>query len=320
MQYNNRKQGVLKMIITVTLNPAVDHSIEIDGFKPGSVNKASKTYKKAGGKGINVSKTISYAGGKTTATGFLGGKTGEWIASEIQNADIIDKFIITDKDTRTNIKIVDISNEEVTDINEKGATLEHKYLDTLESSLYSMINAEDIVVLSGSLPGGMSEDVYEKMILKSNEKGAKVVLDATQEALRLALTTRPFMIKPNIHELEEIFENPLDSIESIKEACLKFIESGVEVVLLSMGGDGALLVTRDFIKKIDGIKVKVKNTVGAGDSMVGSFVFRYEQTKDLEEAFKYAVATATVHVEEGTTLDKQKMIKGYLDQISVYSV
>ncbi|SHE30030.1 1-phosphofructokinase [Alkalibacter saccharofermentans] len=308
------------MIITVTLNPAVDHSIEVDGFKPGLVNKASKTYKKAGGKGINVSKTISYAGGKTTATGFLGGNTGEWISRELKNAGIIDKFIFTDKSTRTNIKIVDTATEEVTDINEKGDELDSMYLDSLESSLYSMINVGDMVVLSGSLPGGMSESVYETMILKSREKGAKVVLDATQEALKLALRAKPFMIKPNIHELEEIFDNPLDSIESIKEACYKFIDSGVNVVLLSMGGEGALLVTRDFVKKIDGIKVKVKNTVGAGDSMVGSFVYKYEQTGNLEEAFKYAVATATVHVGEGTTLGNLDLIKGYLDQITVYSV
>ncbi|NTW71059.1 MAG: 1-phosphofructokinase [Eubacteriaceae bacterium] len=308
------------MILTITLNPAVDHTLELEDFKKGEVNRAIRSYKKAGGKGLNVSKVIGFAGGKTIATGFLGGDTGKWIAGELHGMRIMNDFVYTDKETRTNTKIIDITTEEVTDINETGEEIDISYVNELKTILHTIISNGDIVVLSGSLPKGMSAEVYTEIIEFSKEKGARVVLDATRDALKLALKTAPFMIKPNIHELEEIFDTEFTTMDEIKNACYKFIESGVSVVLVSMGGDGALLVTKDGVHKIDGIKVRVKNTVGAGDSMVGSFIFKYYEENDMISAFKYAVATATVHVSLGTTEGKKDEIEKYCSEIRVYSV
>lgn len=283
-------------IITITLNPAIDKTVEINDFKTGSVNRVSSIRVDAGGKGINVSKVIKSLGGESRALGILAGKNGEFIKAYLDSLNIENEFVFIQGETRTNLKIIDNTNHSNTDINEPGSVVAAEDLTKVEESIFRAINDEAIVVLSGSTPAGVPKDIYGIWIKKARELGAKVILDADGELLKEGLKEGPYLIKPNIHELEGLCGKKLESLEEVVKAAQKLHEYGVERIVVSLGGDGALFIDKDKIVRSEGLKVPVKSTVGAGDSMVAALAIASEKGYLMEETVLLATAVSAANV------------------------
>ena len=272
------------MIYTVTLNPSIDYIIETDKFKIGEVNRANKEELYPGGKGINVSLMLNELQAENTALGFLGGFIGEYIENTLASNGVNTEFIKLEKGfSRINLKI---KNEVETEINGKGPHISEDNLQLLYKKI-EKLKDEDILVLCGSIPKSLSNTLYQDIISMVAKKNVKVIVDATSNLLLNTLKYNPFLIKPNIHELEEIFDTKIDCIDSTIFYATKLKDMGAENVLISMGKDGALLIdSKGKIYLSNAPKGDVINTVGSGDSMVAGFISGYLKTKDYKEALK----------------------------------
>jgi 1-phosphofructokinase len=285
------------MIYTVTLNPAMDKTVEIPNLIIDSVNRITTMRTDPGGKGINVSKVIDKLGGKSIATGILGGNTGRAIQLAVEKLGITSDFKFVEGETRTNLKIIDPINHTNTDINEPGITVTEEILDMLLDDLLAKINGNDIVVLSGSLPKGAPKNTYEKWVKACREKGAKVILDADGEMLAAGLKASPYLVKPNDIELSSLLGRTLTTLEEIKDAAINLKEQyGLGKVVVSMGGKGAMYVTDNKVVYAHGLKVPVGSTVGAGDSVVAALAVAEEAGMSLEEAVRLSTATGAANV------------------------
>lgn len=284
------------MIRTITLNPAVDKTIEIGNFEVGKVNRVSSIRLDAGGKGINVSKVIKNLGGKSIAMGILGGRAGEFIKEYLDSSQIINDFIFTEDETRTNVKIVDKLAKTNTDINEAGQNISQEVLQEVNRKIKEDTNSNDIVIFSGSIPSNVEKTIYRDWISQVKKKGAKAILDADGELLAEGIKAAPYLIKPNIHELEGMFNRSICGIKEVEEVAKNLLEYGIISVVVSLGSEGALFVHREHTIYAHGLKVEVKSTVGAGDSMVAALAYSIEQGYSFEEAVKLAVATGTANV------------------------
>jgi len=284
------------MVITVTLNPAMDKTLTIVDFTIGDVNRVSKLRYDIGGKGINVSKVLKNFGIESTCTGFLGGIWKETFQAELTKRKINNSFINISHDTRTNTKIVDSINETYTDVNEPGPNISKVEMDEFLIKFKSLCGPSDIVVLSGGVSPSISKDIYRKLIKTAKEKGSFVILDADGELLKEGIKEKPNIIKPNEHELEILLNKTLDTEEEIIREAKKLIDSGIGSVLISRGHKGAIYVTGKDTLYCNGLKVPVKSTVGAGDSMVAALVYSKINNFNNENTLKYAVASGTAAV------------------------
>lgn len=306
------------MIVTVTLNPAVDRTIYVDDFNKGEVNKAISSIVDPGGKGINVSKVVKSLGQNTLALGFLGGDTGDFIKRALIKQGITEGFTIVEKTTRTNIKIVSSTTEETTDINEPGEEISKDELLKFTINFKKSIKKGDIVVLSGSVPKGIPVDIHKELADMANKAGCKVILDVSGPYLKEGIKAKPYMIKPNIHELEELIGKNLDDQKDVIGVCRNIIDSGVTLVCVSMGSRGALLIGKDFIMHSASTRVAVKSTVGAGDSLVGGMASGMNQGQTIENAFKLGIAASTSAVMQvGTKAPSMEEIRNIYDKIIV---
>lgn len=277
------------MIYTVTLNPSIDFIVRIDQLNLGSVNRMVSDDKFAGGKGINVSRVLQRLGVGNTATGFLGGFTGHFIEDSLKNEGIETAFVKVDQDTRINVKI---KLQEETEINGQGPMISQEQLEALKAKL-SQLTSDDTVVFAGSAPANLGNAVYKELIPLVRKSGAQVVCDFEGQPLLDALANNPLLVKPNNHELEAIFGVPLNSLNDVETYARRILEMGAQHVLISMAGDGALLVTEEATYFAKPIKGQVKNSVGAGDSMVAGFTGEFVKSKDPVEALKWGVACGT---------------------------
>ncbi|MGV3080988.1 1-phosphofructokinase [Streptococcus dysgalactiae] len=277
------------MIYTVTLNPSIDFIVRIDQLNLGSVNRMVSDDKFAGGKGINVSRVLQRLGVGSTATGFLGGFTGHFIEDSLKNEGIETAFVKVDQDTRINVKI---TSQEETEINGQGPMISQEQLESLKAKL-SQLTSDDTVVFAGSAPANLGNAVYKELIPLVRKSGAQVVCDFEGQPLLDALANNPLLVKPNNHELEAIFGVPLNSLNDVETYARRILEMGAQHVLISMAGDGALLVTEEATYFAKPIKGQVKNSVGAGDSMVAGFTGEFVKSKDPVEALKWGVACGT---------------------------
>jgi 1-phosphofructokinase len=285
------------VIYTVTLNPALDKTVEIPNLTINSVNRITTLRIDPGGKGINVSKVIDKLGGRSIATGILGGDTGRAIQSSIEKLGIMSDFKFVEGETRTNLKVIDPVNHTNTDINEPGITVSEEIIDSLLGKLLGKINNNDIVVISGSLPKGAPKNTYEKWVKACREKGAKVILDADGEMLAAGLKASPYLVKPNDIELSSLLGRTLTTLEEIKDAAINLKEQyGLGKVVVSMGGKGALYVAGNEVVYAHGLKVPVGSTVGAGDSVVAALAVAEEAGMSLEEAVRLSTATGAANV------------------------
>ena len=277
------------MIYTVTLNPSIDYIVRLDKVNVGSVNRMESDDKFAGGKGINVSRVLKRLGIDNTATGFIGGFTGKFITDTLENEAIATKFVQVSEDTRINVKI---KADAETEINGTGPTVSPEQLITLKDILLGL-SEKDTVVFAGSSNKNLGNVVYKELISLTRQTGAQVVCDFEGQTLIDSLEFQPLLVKPNNHELGDIFGVKLEKLDEIEKYAREILAKGAQHVIISMAGDGALLVTKDgsyFAKPIKGI---VKNSVGAGDSMVAGFTGEFVRSGNAVEAFKWGVACGT---------------------------
>lgn len=274
------------MVYTVTFNPAIDYVVRMDDLKLGEVNRASYEAMFFGGKGINVSIVLNELGIKSRTLGFTAGFTGEAIENGLRSMGIDADFVRLEKgNSRINVKIK--ANEE-TEINGQGPHIDDNALAALFEKLDNLKDG-DTLILAGSIPNSLPSDIYEKILQRLSGRNIKTVVDATKDLLLNVLKYKPFLIKPNNHELGEMFGIKLITIEEIEEYARKLQEKGARNVLISMAGDGALLVDENGKTHISGVcKGVVKNSVGAGDSMVAGFV-----AGSLDGDYEYALKLGT---------------------------
>ena len=294
------------MIYTVTLNPSIDYIVRLDKVNVGSVNRMESDDKFAGGKGINVSRVLKRLGIDNTATGFIGGFTGKFITDTLEEEGISSHFVEVEQDTRINVKI---KADAETEINGPGPEISSQKLEELEKFL-SSLTSEDTVVFAGSSPKNLGNVVYKELIGLTRKTGAQVVCDFEGQTLLDSLEFEPLLVKPNNHELGDIFGVRLESLDQIESYARQILAKGAQHVIISMAGDGALLVTQEGTYFAKPIKGNVKNSVGAGDSMVAGFTGEFVRSGDVIQAFKWGVAcgTATTFSDDLATADYIKEI------------
>ena len=298
------------MIYTVTFNPSLDYIVTVKDFKTGVVNRTTEEIIFPGGKGINVSMVLKNLGYESTALGFMAGFTGEAICNLLDKKGITTDFITVEKGvSRINVKLR--SNEE-SEINGQGPEI----LDTDIQKLYSKLDTlgdGDTLVLAGSIPDVMPQSIYMDIMKHLEGKNIRIVVDATKDLLVNVLAYKPFLIKPNNHELGEIFGVEINDKDDVVMYAKKLQEKGARNVLVSMAGDGAVLVTEDGQEfRAEAPKGKVVNSVGAGDSMVAGFIAGYLSTKEYIEAFKLGVCTGSASAfseELATKAEVEELLK-----------
>ena len=279
------------MIYTITVNPSLDYIVAVDDFKLGLTNRTSSEKLLPGGKGINVSQVLMNLGVENTALGFVAGFTGEALIRELESRGIRQEFIRIDRGmTRINVKLTSIDG---TEINGQGPDIGNEDLEMLLIRLDDLEDG-DVLFLAGSIPGSISSDLYRNIMERLHKKDILFVVDATKELLTNVLEFHPFLIKPNNHELGEIFGVELRDRESVIPYAKKLQEMGARNVLVSMAGEGSVLVAEDgSIVSHEAPKGVLVNGVGAGDSMVAGFMAGYMQTRDYEYAYKLGASAGS---------------------------
>ncbi|MGT2682751.1 1-phosphofructokinase [Streptococcus porci] len=300
------------MIYTVTLNPSIDFIVRLDALEIGAVNRMESDDKFAGGKGINVSRILQRLGYDSTATGFMGGFTGRFVTEGLAAEGIKTKFVQVDQDTRINVKI---KADHETEINGTGPIITDKQLAELEE-LLSQVTPEDVVVFAGSAPSNLGNQVYNRLIPLVKNAGAQVVCDFEGQTLLDSLVYQPLLVKPNNHELAAIFDVELNGIDDVERYARQILAKGAQNVIVSMAGDGALLVTPEAAYFAKPIRGQVKNSVGAGDSMVAGFTGEFIASGNPLEALKWGVAcgTATAFSDDLASID---FIKETFEKVEV---
>lgn len=300
------------MIITVSMNPAIDKTVEIPCLNPGGLNRISRVEYDAGGKGINVSKTIRELGGESIAVGFLGGNAGKTIENVLNEKQIRHDFIWVEGETRTNTKVFE-TNGAVTELNEPGPVITKEQTDALLEKLSGYAKEDTLFILSGSVPGSIGKDIYARITRLVHEKGAKVLMDADGELFRNALGAGPDMIKPNRVELEEYagFDYRA-SEEELSGIAKKLMEQGIGTVAVSMGKSGALFLRPGFSVKCPALSVKAHSTVGAGDAMVAALAYAWDQKQNDEETVRLCMAASAGAV---TTVGTKPPAKDLVDTL-----
>ena len=305
------------MIYTVTFNPSLDYVVSIEDFGSGKINRTSSEAIYAGGKGINVSWVLSELDVKSTSLGFISGFTGKELESRVQAKGINTDFIYVKEGlTRINVKLrSDKLNEndekihEETEINGQGPMVSEQELSSLISQIENLTE-EDILVVSGSVCKGVPQSIYADIVKICNEKGVKVIVDASSVLLWNVLEHGPFLIKPNKDELEDLFYRDIDKRSEVIFYAKELQNRGAKNVLVSLGGEGAVLVAEDgAVYEIDAPQGEVINSVGAGDSMVAGFIAGYIETGDFENALKLGVYAGSATAFSEGLASKDEIIK-----------
>lgn len=300
------------MIVTVTMNPAIDKTVEVEELRHGGLNRIKKVEYDAGGKGINVSKTIRELGGESVAVGFLGGNAGKTIENVLKSRGISSDFVWVDGETRTNTKVFEEKGG-VTELNEPGPAPTEEDLTELLKKIEKYAEPNTLFVLSGSVPSGVDKGIYGRITELVHKKGAKVLLDADGELFRRSLEHGPDIMKPNREELAEFAGAGEDiSPENIRSIAEKFQEEGTGIVAVSMGKDGAMLFMEDYKVKCPAVPVKKHSTVGAGDAMVAGLAYAWENKLGKEETVRLCMAVSAGAV---TTIGTKPPARTLVDEL-----
>jgi 1-phosphofructokinase len=277
------------MIYTLTLNPSVDYIVEADEIILGELNRSSHETKLPGGKGINVSRVLRTMGIESKAIGFLGGFTGKYVEEFLYKEGIFTGFIKVDGDTRINIKL---KADTETEINARGPEVTSLGLELLKEQI-KQLRSGDYLVLAGSIPSSMPASIYEELVQVCIVTGAEVIVDAEGDLLKTVLEYRPFLIKPNHHELGQLFGTEILSTEDAAYYGEKLVKAGAKNVIVSLADKGAVYINEEASYVATVPKGDLKSSVGAGDSMVAGFLAQYIKTNDRKEAFRYSVASGS---------------------------
>lgn len=306
------------MIITVTLNPAIDKTAQVDTMVANGLNRLDQVILDVGGKGINVSKAIKELGGQSICTGFTAGNNGRWIENKLDELGLEYRFVHVDGDTRMNLKVLD-KEMNLTELNEVGTEIKEEDLETFKKELLEMTFPGDMVVLSGSVPRGVPRTIYKELTTLLKEKGAKVILDADGDLFMHGIEAGPSLIKPNKYELCKYFGlsedvSDLDLIENAQ----KLLYKGIDTVVISLGSKGAIFITHDEVARVPGLKIVAHSAVGAGDSMVGALAYGIEQEKELIPLIKLAVATSAGAVmTQGTKAPSLEVVEKLMNEVEI---
>lgn len=296
------------MIYTVTFNPSLDYIVSVSDFKLGLTNRTDSELLLPGGKGINVSTVLQNLGIANTALGFTAGFVGEEVRKEVEQLGVKAEFISLDEGvSRINLKLKSIDG---TEINGRGPKIPREAVDALMTQL-DRLGADDTLVLAGSIPASMPDDIYQKIMERLDGRDVRIVVDATKDLLLNVLGHHPFLIKPNNHELGDIFGVKLSEREEVVPYAKKLQEKGAVNVLVSMAGKGAVLLAEDgSVYAAEAPKGTLKNGVGAGDSMVAGFLAGYGESGDYEHAFRMGLAagSASAFSEQLATKDEIKKV------------
>lgn len=277
-------------VTTVTFSPAIDYVIDLTELQIGAINRSKGEHALPGGKGINVSIVLSNLGRPSMATGYLAGFTGDFISSEMQKRGISSSFVRVEGLTRINVKL---RGKEETAINGQGPSIPEEKIEELMGIL-EKLGKDDLLVLSGTVPSSLPDDIYERILARIAGNGVTLIVDATKDILLNTLKYRPLLVKPNQEELEEMFHIVIHNDEELIAAAKRLLDLGAENVIVSLGGDGALLVGKGVAaEKLPAPKGKVVNTVGAGDSLVAGFIDEYLTSGNIARAFRKGIATGS---------------------------
>lgn len=284
------------MITTITLNVSVDKSYYIKGsVQPGTVARVQKCINTAGGKGLNVSRIVDFCGEEVLATGFSGGFNGAYVEDMLTKDGIKNKFTKTQAETRSCINIL-AEDETSTEYLEPGAEVSKEEVLRFLKDFEEILEDSDLVTISGSIPAGVPKDIYAILIKKIKAYGKQVILDTSGDYLKEGIKAGPTMIKPNDEELEAVLGIKIENRDQTIEAAKKMRETyGIKYVVVSLGGDGALVVCEEGIFHGKPPKLKAINTVGCGDSMVGAFAVALKQKMNIKDALTYAIAVSAAN-------------------------
>lgn len=283
------------MITTVTLNVSVDKAYKIKGrVNPGTVARVLECTNTAGGKGLNVARIIDLCGEEVQAAGFAGGFNGAYVESMLKKDGILGRFTKAEGETRSCINIL-AEDMTSTEYLEPGEEITKEELDRFLKDFEQMVEESQVITISGSMPKGVSTDTYAKMIKMAKDKGKKVILDTSGDYLKEGIKAGPTMIKPNQEELEAILGIKITDRGQMIEAAQKIRQMGVDTVVISLGKDGAMVISSEGIFHGKPPVLDAKNPVGCGDSMVGAFAVAMKQGKSTEESLAYAIAVSAAN-------------------------
>ncbi len=306
------------MITSISLNPSIDRTLTVESFTPGGLNRVLSSGDVAAGKGINVALTVSALGLNAECVGFMYRDSAPLFEKRLMVNSTAYDFIWLDGAARTNIKVLDQSAGVVTELNESGREIDAESLKRMTELVCAHADNSDYLILTGSMPPGCPDDYYATLIDAVAGLGCRCVLDADGERLRKGLAAGPFMIKPNRFELESMTGKRLDSIAEIRDAARHYIEQGVEVVAVSLGADGAIILRGDEALYAPKLNIEVKSTVGAGDSMVAGLIAGFMAEEDLEETFRMGMACATARcMTEGYHIVDKTLYRAVMEMVQI---
>lgn len=282
------------MITTVSLNPSIDRTIEVEKFTVGGLNRVCKQTDVAAGKGTNVAVVTAALGAKSECIGFMYREGGALFEKRLAGSGAACDFVWCEGAVRVNMKVFDQSKGEITEINQSGAAVSEAQLAEMTELVKKHAVQADCLILTGSLPPGCPADYYYTLAEAAAKENCRVILDADGDRLMHGLKAKPFLIKPNRYELEMLTGRELPEVCDILAAAEEIIAGGVEIVAVSMGADGALVCDGKSAYLARSVKIDVKSTVAAGDSMIAGFAVGFARGYDLPEAFRMGVAAATV--------------------------
>ncbi|MBS4208473.1 1-phosphofructokinase [Bacillus sp. FJAT-50079] len=300
------------MIYTLTLNPSIDYVVEVEPFQIGQLNRIQKETKFPGGKGINVSRVLHELRVESTALGFIGGFTGRYIEDYLNSENIKSDFIRVKGDTRINVKL---KTDQETEINGQGPQIENENIEQLKTKIKSLKKGDQLI-LSGSIPAALPTTIYKELVKICVELDASFVVDAEGNLLRNVLAYRPFLIKPNHHELADLFQTTIDTPEEAIKYGKQLLEMGAQNVIVSMAEKGAIFINKEKVLHATVPSGDVKSSVGAGDSLVAGFLAQFSKTGNVEEAFQYGVASGSATAFSFGLCTKEK-IEALLPQVKV---
>jgi tagatose 6-phosphate kinase len=306
------------MILTVTLNAAIDKRYVVEDLKPGNVCRVKECTYSAGGKGLNVSRVAVIAGEEITATGFLGGHAGDYIVEALDGLNIKSDFVHISGESRSCINIYDETNHTQTEFLEPGVYVTEANVEEMLKKFLALIDSASVVAISGSVPKGVDSTLYQQMIRIAREHHKKVILDTSGKLLEEALSSKPTMIKPNIDEIRMLTGRELNSREDLIKAALELRKSGIEVVVISCGADGSLIACEEGVYQAVVPKIEAVNTVGCGDSMIAGFAAGFSRGLPMAETIKLASAISAANamrMETGFFMPKD--MEALLPQIKV---
>ncbi len=309
------------MITTISLNPSIDRTVNVEKFVPGGLNRVVSAHSVAAGKGINVALTASALGVASECIGFMYREGSKLFEKRLMVGGVEYNFVWCDGSVRTNVKVFDQSTGTITEINESGARVSEDDLKRMTDLVALHAENTDYLVLAGSLPPGCPPDYYRTLIQTVEGLGCRCVLDADGDRMRYGLEACPFMIKPNRYELELMTGEKLNSLKEIRDAAQKYLDMGVSVVTVSLGSEGALITDGDETLYAPKLALDVKSTVGAGDAMVAGLTCGFIGDNELEDAFRMGVACASARcaTESYRVIDKTEY-KRLLDQVKIERV